>query len=192
MELLQKLPCELQRIVVSYSQPKYPYLLELRKQTFIDQFNIYIDCICPFCDLFSLRDDVINVNRMFYKLYKYNDIYPWNNRIILEQYQDRPYIIAEYMYCAIIERIQDIVNDLQLGRYTENRMGIVPTDYFWKERGYTLFPSCVITNRHSAYRQLFEIDSGVFRNYDEEDSDSDSDSYSDSYSEEEDNDTDSD
>ena len=45
MELLQKLPDELQRIVVSYSRPKYPYLLEFKKQTFIDNFLIYINNI---------------------------------------------------------------------------------------------------------------------------------------------------
>lgn len=30
MEILKKIPLELQRVVVSYSQPEYPYLMEFK------------------------------------------------------------------------------------------------------------------------------------------------------------------
>ena len=45
MNLLQQLPDELQRIVVSYSRPKYPYLKGIKnlpKKVFMDKFEIYV------------------------------------------------------------------------------------------------------------------------------------------------------
>ena len=87
MELLQKLPDELQRIVVSYSRPKYPYLLEFKKQTFIDNFLIYINNI-SFERIKNLYWDMVKVDRMYYKLCENKNYYPWNNRIILEEYPE--------------------------------------------------------------------------------------------------------
>ena len=106
MELLQKLPCELQRIVVSYSRPKYPYLLELKKQTFIDKFEIYIRNTSVE-NIKNLYWDMVKVDRMYYKLYKNNNYYPWNNRIILEEYPENCYTIVEWMRWALRDELDE-------------------------------------------------------------------------------------
>ena len=53
MEILKKIPLELQRIVVSYSRPEYPYLMEYK-----------ISKIYSHEKLFTLQKDFLNDNKM--------------------------------------------------------------------------------------------------------------------------------
>ena len=56
MEILKKIPLELKRIVVSYSRPEYPYLMEYK-----------ISKIYSHEKLFTLQKDFLNDNKILLK-----------------------------------------------------------------------------------------------------------------------------
>jgi uncharacterized membrane protein len=96
MNLLQQLPDELQRIVVSYSRPKYPYLKEIKnlpKKVFMDNFEKYVKK-CSYLKLsrhqgemvfvYGLCDERGIIKPTMNEIDEFN-YYPWNKKIILEE-----------------------------------------------------------------------------------------------------------
>tara|TARA_Y100000114_G_scaffold61853_1_gene56706 strand:+ start:6400 stop:6810 length:411 start_codon:yes stop_codon:yes gene_type:complete len=114
MEILQKLPNELQSIVVSYSKSEYPYIDKLKVKLFMIEIEKYIktcddDTIVELADYTLIGDPqfshcpVSTFNYYFNKGYLF---YPLDNPIMNEEYID-----YEFGPCPVFDIVRDMIYD---------------------------------------------------------------------------------
>ena len=113
MEILKKIPLELQNIVVSYSKSEYPYMDKLKVKLFMIEIEKYIktcddDTLVEFGEYTLIGDSQFScsIDCFYYDFHKGYLFYPFDNPIMLEEYTD--YEFGSY---PVLDIVRDWIFD---------------------------------------------------------------------------------
>ena len=113
MEILKKIPLELQNIVVSYSKSEYPYMDKLKVKLFMIEIKKYIktcddDTLGELGSYTLIGDSQFScpIDYFYYHFHKGYLFYPLDNPIMLEEYTD-----YEFGSCPVLDIVRDWIFD---------------------------------------------------------------------------------